>query len=95
MYLIHHSKQYTKSLKKIIKSGQYKNFNLSEIDNVVDKIASGKKLDAKYQSHSLTGKLSAYKECHVRVDLLLIYRIVEDQLVLVLVNVGSHSNLFK
>jgi len=95
MYLIYYSKQYRKSLKKIIKSGQYKNFNISEINNVVDKLASGRKLDAKYLGHSLTGKMSVYKECHIRADLLLIYKVVENQLVLALVNVGSHSNLFK
>ncbi|MBU4536784.1 type II toxin-antitoxin system YafQ family toxin, partial [Patescibacteria group bacterium] len=31
--------------------------------------------DAKYQDHSLTGKLSIYRECHIKSDLLLMYQI--------------------
>ena len=94
MYKIHHSKKYTKSLKKIIKSGRYKNFDFSEINNIIDRIALGEKLDIKYRDHFLTGKMSIYRECHIKFDLLIIYQIKKDKLVLLLVNVGSHSNLF-
>ncbi len=95
MYKIHHSKKYTKSLKKIIRSGKYRNFNLSEINNIIDRIAFGKKLDIKYQDHALTGKMSIYRECHIKSDLLLIYQIKKDKLVLLLINIGNHSKTLK
>jgi len=95
MYKIHHSKKYTKSLKKIIKSGQYKNFDFSKLNNLINAIASGKKLDAKYQDHKLNGNMSEYRECHVKSDLLLFYQIKKDKLILLLVNISNHLNLFK
>ncbi len=95
MYNIHHSKKYTKSLKKIIQSGRYKNFDLFEIDNIIDTLASGNKLDSKYRDHFLTGKMSIYRECHIKFDLLLVYQIKKDKLVLLLVNIGNHSKTLK
>jgi mRNA interferase YafQ len=94
MYKIYYSKKYIKSLKKIIKSGRYKNFNFSEINNLIDRIALCKKLDIKYQDHSLTGKMSIYRECHIKSDLLLVYQLKKDKLILLLVNIKNHSNLF-
>jgi len=35
-----------------------------------------------------------YKKCHVKPDLLLVYRFDDDILELALVRVGSHSKLF-
>jgi mRNA interferase YafQ len=35
-----------------------------------------------------------YRECHIRPDLLLIYRIYNDKLILSLLRVWSHSELF-
>ncbi|MFH1402193.1 MAG: type II toxin-antitoxin system mRNA interferase toxin, RelE/StbE family [Patescibacteria group bacterium] len=94
MYKIYHSKKYTKSLKKIIRSGRYKNFDFSELNNLIDDIALCKKLDIKYQDHSLAGKMSVYRECHIKSDLLLVYQIKKDELILLLVNIKNHSNLF-
>lgn len=50
-------------------------------------------LDARYQDHDLCGNWAGYRECHVKPDLLLIYRKV-DQVVLRLARLGSHSELF-
>lgn len=50
-------------------------------------------LPEKYRPHALVGNYIGYLECHVKPDLLLIYRIDED--VLFLYRIGSHANLFK
>lgn len=60
------------------------------------KIANGEKLDLKYRNHSLMDD-KLYKgcyECHINPDWLLVYRIVQDKLILLLVATGSHSELF-
>lgn len=49
-------------------------------------------LDRKYSDHQLKGELEEFRECHVKPDLLLLYKI-EDQ-TLKLVDIGSHSELF-
>lgn len=48
---------------------------------------------SKYRDHALIGDWSGYRECHLKPDLLLIYKKVE-QSVLQLARLGSHSELF-
>lgn len=91
MYHIILSKQYKRAIKKITKSG---NCNIFEIKKVVNIIASGKKLDEKYKDHALKGNMSQHRECHIKGDLLLVYYLNNNELVLVLVNIGNHSELF-
>ena len=50
-------------------------------------------LPANYRDHGLIGDWSGYRECHIRPDLLLIYR-KHDAVTLRLARLGSHSELF-
>ncbi len=92
MYAIKTTKVYKKALKKLLRSGD---FDLKILESVIDKLSSGKTLPKKNRDHKLTGKLHLFRECHVAPDLLLIYYIENKQLVLVLVDIGSRSRLFK
>ena len=91
MYQVVFSSQYQKSLKKISKSG---NLPIKEIENAISLLILGKTLPVKYKDHSLNGELSKYRECHIKGDLLLIYKIEKENLILILVDIGSHSQLF-
>lgn len=62
---------------------------------VVGILAEGKKLDPKYKDHHLTGNLKDFRECHIAPDILLLYQIDDGLLILTLVSVGSHAQLFK
>ncbi|WP_069723528.1 type II toxin-antitoxin system YafQ family toxin [Helicobacter jaachi] len=64
------------------------------VDNVIDKLAQGKILEAQYKNHKLKGEYKNCEECHIKPDLLLIYKKHEDILVLVCIALGSHSDLF-
>lgn len=50
-------------------------------------------LEPKYRDHELIGDWGGYRECHIKPDLLLIYRKSEAD-VLRLARLGSHSQLF-
>jgi mRNA interferase YafQ len=50
-------------------------------------------LPEKYHDHALSGDWFGYRECHVKPDLLLIYKKPDDK-VLRLARLGSHSGLF-
>ncbi len=50
-------------------------------------------LPEKNRDHALSGDWSGYRECHVKPDLLLIYR-KPDADTLRLARLGSHSELF-
>jgi mRNA interferase YafQ len=72
-----------------------KGFKKDVFVDVVETLASGKKLKSKYKDHKLTGGLKDFRECHLAPDILLLYQIDEGVLVLTLVSVGNHSQLFK
>ena len=91
MRQIRFSKVYKKSIKKLVKSGAV---TLSEVHTVVNMIARVESLPTQYRDHKLTGELQGYRECHIRPDILLVYMIYKKELVVLLVNVGSHSELF-
>lgn len=67
---------------------------LSEVDTVVNLIANDISLSIKYKDHNLHGEFEGYRECHIQGDLLLVYQISKGNLVLVLINIGTHSELF-
>ncbi len=69
-------------------------FDRVKLEQIIDIIANGKKLPEKYKDHKLSGGMKDFRECHVAPDLLLIYRIIDEELVLSLINLGSHSKLF-
>jgi mRNA interferase YafQ len=94
MYQIKPTKSFVKSYKKIKKSG-IKTPILKELEEVVFVLAAGQKLPVSYRNHKLTGELSEYQECHIKGDLLLIYKIEKNNLILILADIGSHSELFK
>lgn len=91
MYLIKQTTEFKKSYLKIQKSGTFKEQAKSKLFKAVRILAQGEKLPTEYKDHQLHGELSLYREFHVTGDLLVIYQIRKSELVLVLVNIGSHS----
>ena len=91
-YDVHTSQAFKKSLKRV---KQYKNFKPERLRKVISLLAEGKSLPQELRDHALTGSLKGYRECHSALDILLIYTINDDVLILTLVNIGSHAHLFK
>jgi mRNA interferase YafQ len=58
----------------------------------VDTLADDQLLDPRYRDHALTGEWKDYRDCHIKPDMVLIYRKLDD-VVLQLVRLGSHSEL--
>jgi len=67
---------------------------IHELDIVIDKLLNGETLEAKYQDHPLLGNYKGCRDCHIRPDVVLIYKKEEDILVLTALRVGTHSELF-
>lgn len=68
--------------------------NVRKINETVKMIENGQLLPERYCDHELKGEFAGNRECHVLPDLLLIYRIYENILILELVDTGTHSDLF-
>lgn len=65
----------------------------SLVSVVVSLLLADKPLPASNHDHALSGKWAGYRECHLKPDLLLIYR-KPDADTLRLARLGSHSELF-
>lgn len=74
---------------------QLKGFKQEVFVEVVKTLASGQELKKARKDHQLTGNLKNYRECHLAPDILLVYQIDDGILVLTLVSVGNHAQLFK
>lgn len=73
--------------------GQYRTILDDELQVVLSALVNDLPLDARYRDHDLSNNWSGYRECHIKPDLLLIYR-KHDNDVLRLARLGSHSDLF-
>lgn len=69
--------------------------DIEELKKVLVMLAHEEILPPKYKAHPLIGNYQGYMECHVKPDLLLIYKQSAEELCLYLLRVGSHSKLFK
>ena len=65
----------------------------SDLRSVLMVLVTDQPLDAKFRDHDLSGDWAGYRECHLKPDLLLIYR-KPDADTLRLARLGSHSELF-
>lgn len=91
-YKVSYSSKFKKSLKKATKQGK----DIEKLLDIVDKLACKEELEPKYKNHNLIDN-KYYKncgECHIEPDWLLVYRYYDEELILLLVDTGSHSNLF-
>ena len=84
--------KFKKQLKLMYKQGR----NIEELLLVIYMLANLYELDSKYNNHYLIND-KTYKdciECHIRPDWILIYKYINNKLILLLMATGSHSDLF-
>ncbi|KXB42248.1 type II toxin-antitoxin system YafQ family toxin [Amygdalobacter nucleatus] len=84
----------SKRFKKDLKLAKRRGLDLNLLNKIVDKLANGEKLDEKYRDHEQFGDLFGFRECHIKPDWMLVYRIDGCNLVLFLNRTGSHADLF-
>lgn len=92
MYHVIPSNKYTKSLKRI---SQHKDFDVKKHKEIIRLLEKNEKLPPQYKDHELKGDSVGIRECHIQNDILLLYRKENEVLVLLLVNIGTHSYLFE
>lgn len=81
--------------KKTLKLARKRGLDVNLLNNIVDSLQKGEKLDEKYCDHALSGNYKGHRECHIQPDWLLIYFINDEELILTLVATGTHSDLLK
>ena len=74
------------------KKGQHRVTLDADLRAVLSDLLDDQPLQPRHRDHALTGEWKDHRDCHVRPDLVLIYRKPDDT-VLQLVRLGSHSEL--
>ncbi|QQR65213.1 type II toxin-antitoxin system YafQ family toxin [Candidatus Kaiserbacteria bacterium] len=92
VYEIVRTKRFKTAYKRVKQLNSFKEDVFAEI---VLTLASGLALNEKYRDHKLTGNLKDFRECHIAPDILLLYQIDNGILVLTLVSIGNHAQIFK
>ena len=64
-----------------------------EFQAVVNALRHDIPLPARYRDHPLHGEWEGSRDCHIRPDLVLVYRLEGEDL-LILERLGSHSDIF-
>ena len=91
MYTIRTTKQFDKAFKRC----QKRNLPMHKLLEVVSILEKTGCLPQNYRPHKLTGFPGNNTwECHIQPDWLLTWRQYEDELVLLMLNTGTHSDLF-
>ncbi len=74
---------------------------VSETDEVIKTLLAGKTLEERFKDHDLHGNYKGCRECHVRPDLLLVYKKEKEEsekpkkiLILTCYRISSHTNIF-
>ena len=81
-------------MKKDVKRMKKRGKDISKMINVLNLLQIGEELPKNYCDHQLSGQLKDFRECHIEPDWLLIYQIRENELILLAMATGTHSDLF-
>lgn len=91
MRTIERTSQFKRDYKREAKGPHRTTLERDFID-IVTTLANDQPLVEKHRDHSLTGEWKDHRDCHIKPDLVLIYRKTNNDL-LQLVRLGSHSEL--
>jgi len=89
MFILKYSSQFKKDLKRY----KHNHTILKELEKVLDFLIEGD-LPSKYFNHRLSGEFKDCFECHIKPDILLVYKIKELEITILLLRIGSHSDIF-
>ena len=85
----------TNQFKKDYKQAMKRGLEIELLDEIIRILGKGEKLPEKNKDHALTGNWTGFRECHIKPNWLLIYKLEDNVLVLTLSRTGTHSDLFR
>lgn len=90
MLTIKYQTAFKKDYKRIKKRG----YDTRLLEKTITLLAEGQVLPAEYKDHALSGDYSGCRECHIAPDWLLVYEVIDRELLLYLTRTGTHSDIF-
>jgi mRNA interferase YafQ len=86
---------YTARIKKQLTALQKRGYDLTLFKEVVELLLDGVPLPGKYRDHPLRVNRYGYRDCHIKDDWVLIYKLQKNVLTLILVETGTHADIFE
>lgn len=86
--------EYANSFKKGLKNCKKRGYDLTLLQEAIDILQERGVLPERYRPHKLSGKLEGLWECHIKGDWLLIWQQNDTELILIMTDTGTHSDLF-
>jgi mRNA interferase YafQ len=83
----------TNLFKKQLKQARKRGWNMDDHAAVVELLQREEQLPERYRDHALSGDRAGQRDCHVKPDWVLIYKVRSEVLVLELLETGTHSDL--
>lgn len=90
MYTVKFTNQFKKDWKLCSKRG----FPMDVLQKVITLLAQTGSLPKEYRPHKLSGNRVGEWECHIRPDWLLVWEQNDNELILLMLNTGTHSDIF-
>lgn len=89
-YRLQTTHRFDRQLRNCLKRG----YDEHLIEDVVTLLVNGEKLPSKHKPHKLKGKYHDQWECHITPDWLFVWQQNDTELILLLLQTGTHPDLF-
>ncbi len=89
MRLPAYTNQFERDLRRMERRGK----DTEKIKMAIVTLIDEEPLPERYRDHALVGKYKGRRECHIEPDWLLIYKLIDDEIIFE--RTGTHSDLFE
>lgn len=86
--------RYTGEFKRQMRLCQLRGYDMVLLHEVIRLLSVDGKLPDKYRAHILHGNRQGQWECHVQPDWLLVWEQRDQELILIMLNTGTHADVF-
>lgn len=91
MYRLRVSKRFEKAFDLCARRG----YDMNVIKKAMRLLEKNGELPPEYKTHKLTGEYKGCLECHLKPNWLLIWEKHENELVMLMIDTGTHSDIFR
>ncbi len=86
-------RSFKKDIQRDKRSGQYSQKDFDTLKSIIELLQKKRKIEKKFNRHSLSGQLSGCESIHIKNDWLLIFK--TDDKFLTLVMLGKHTQVYQ
>lgn len=86
--------KFSKRMKKSAERARKRGKDMNKLAKVLLMLSRQEELPPRHRDHALLGDLEGRRECHIEPDWLLVYKVIEGELMLYAMDTGTHADIF-